>query len=220
MIISLPYQDQYDFYRWISNAYPILLNEIQQTPFDNLSTEYQPAIQKYYNHRMKKFISDDIKFDMWSCFNYQGHDWKTYAKRIFKERKTHRINPLLKRDIKGNLDGGLYALKNYFKSIAIDTHQHIMLWIGYEYQPTGKKPHYHCGIKFENYTPTSSRIIKKWTEYNPANKVNSSAWIQKYNTQRDGILYQERCDNTEIYIACPKRSKRCKKNKCKGGRLF
>jgi hypothetical protein len=220
MKYTLGLKEKTGFKKWASVNYSYAQEELENQSISTINYEYPKLVKAYSMHCVKVFIAEDLKFDMWTCFNYQGHNAVDYSWRRHNAGLKPSVNYRLDNNIKGNLEDGLKDLKNYFNRIARATHQHILLWIGAEYQPKGMLPHYHVGLKFEKSVPSDSAIVDRWREYNISTKDNSSAWIEQYNTDSNGVIYQEKCIENEIWIACPKRSRRCKKGECKGIDIF
>ena len=220
MKYTLRLNDRYEFHRWIKIKFPYAESELVRASTEKINNQYPGLVKDYAMSTLKSFVACAIPFDMWTCFNYRGHNAVDYSWRRHDLGLKPSINPRLEKNIKGNLEDGRKDLKNYFSRISRETSQHILLWIGAEYQPKGMLPHYHVGLKFEKSVPSDGVIVDRWREYNISTEDNSSAWIEEYNTDGNGVVYQEKCIEKEIWIACPKRSRRCKKEKCKGINIF
>jgi hypothetical protein len=222
-MITIPAKEKLYFEKWIGSI------RYEDRIWIDASKTYSLE-QAYSDMRWRKHLEQTIGFDYWCAFNYHGHSKViqgnkefNYIVELIKYGKNNSLKKPITFNYQSHIDSGKKALLNYFKQIAIDTRQHIFIIFGGGYQPANRKIHFHTSIKFEKTKlelEGDNSFLTDWRDLNPSGNINCSVWGQEYNNQRAGIDYQENHLARGIYVACPKRSKRCKNNKCKGVSIF
>ena len=223
MTYTIPYKEKIYFEKWIGSL------KTEDRLWIDASRDYSVE-QAYTEMRLRKHLEQTIGFDYWCAFNFQGH-----SKVIQDSAKLIRIanlvrygfdtsfKPQLNNEITRFIEEAKKALNNYFDKLAIETNQHILNIYGGGYQPKNKQPHFHNAVKFEKtILPIDGEdsFLWDWRNLNPSRKSNTSAWAQVYDNQKNGIGYQENHMIRGIEVHCPRSSRRCKKRKCKGVRIF
>lgn len=214
MKFSITDKELCSFQKYACKQYPYARDIILEASTNEINNQYPKLVNGYAKECLRIFVQDELNFDKWACFNYRGHNPLEYTLNMSRAGLKPYVNPQRMEHIKGNLEDGLKDLKNYFKRLARETHQHILLWIGGEYQPNGMLPHYHTGIKFEKYTPDDDVIVNRWRDYNGWSENNPSAWIEDYDVDKNGLMYQEKAVDNSIWVACPMKKARCRKGRC------
>tara|TARA_X000001388_G_scaffold54569_1_gene40099 strand:+ start:90 stop:581 length:492 start_codon:yes stop_codon:yes gene_type:complete len=126
-------------------------------------------------------------------------------------------------DQRSRLEQGRKAFHNAMKTYAIRAKTHILVYAGGGIQPVVKSPHYHAIIKHlepRNATITAKNLVFPWLSRNPGPEDKPTAYVRPYRSYYGGPSYVEGHEDSFIRVYCPKRSVRCKKNKCKGVHLF
>jgi len=146
---------------------------------------------------------DGLKPDYWTCFTMSE-----YQKGLSQDER---------------LEQGRKAFDNAMKTYAIKAKTHVLVYAGGEIQPQQKSPHYHAIIK--HLEPRNANIIARflafpWLSRNKGPEDKPTAYVRPYLPYVGGASYVEGHKDTFLRVYCPKRSVRCKKNKCKGVKLF
>ena len=169
---------------------------------------------------------DGLGFDYWSCFTYHSHSMSLdRLARVIRTGKGYVPAEVRndKIEITKKLEECRKAIDNALKTYAIKTKTHVLVYAGGELQPEGKRPHYHLAIKHLKpriATLAAENLIFPWLARNPSPTHKPSAYLRPYQIGLQGPSYIESHKDSFLQVYCPKRSKRCKKNKCKGVRLF